>query len=303
MEWLEKCFEPTTREKANGATRLLIYDGHGSHVTGSFLSHCLKHDIQVVLLLPHTSHLLQPLDVGVFSPLKHYLSRNLDKLVRTGIAKVEKCEWVECFAKARPLALTSKNIQSGFKATGIYPPIDRSKVLDKFPLREPINATSQNNTAEQCPATPEAGDITIAYKLRENPILDTPMLNILENKLAEKKTTDVFDSAARDLFQSMLYACRVKNHDGKIKDRELKECHDVLGARKERKNGRRVILKGHHVVIYKETVDKLVQAEEAAKAAAKAKRPRGRSRKIVVAKEPDSDEESNSDEEGGCECS
>jgi hypothetical protein len=81
----------------------------------------------------------------------------------------------------------------------------------------------------------------------------------------------------------------------------LKECHDVLGARKERKNGRWVILKGHQVVTYKETVDKLVQAEEAAKAAAKIKRPRGRSRKIVVAKEPDSDEGSNSDEEGGRE--
>ena len=290
-----------TREKANGATRLLIYDGHGSHVTGRFLSHCLKHDIQVVLLLPHTSHLLQPLDVGVFSPLKHYLSRNLDKLVRTEIAKVEKCEWAECFAKARPLALiTSKNIQSGFKATGIYPPVDRSKMLDKFPLREPINTTSQNNTAE-CPATSEAGDITIAYKLRENPILDTLMLNILEKNLAKKKITDVFDSAARDLFQSMLHACRVKNHDDKIKDRELRECHDILGARKERKNGRRIIMKGHHVVTHKETVEKLMQAEEAAKAAVKAKRSRGRPRKNVVAKEPDSDEESNSDEEGGRE--
>jgi DDE superfamily endonuclease/Tc5 transposase DNA-binding domain len=218
IEWLQKCFEPTTtQEKANSATQLLIYDGHGSHVTGPFLSHCLKHDIQVVLLLPHTSHLLQPLDVGVFSPLKHYLSQNIDKLVCTGIAKVEKCEWVECFVKARPLALTSKNIQSGFKATGIYPPVDRSKVLDKFPLREPINATSQNNTTE-CPATPEAGDITLAHNLRENPILDTPILNILEKKVAKKTTTDVFDSVTRDLFQSMLYACRVKNHDDKIKD-------------------------------------------------------------------------------------
>jgi hypothetical protein len=201
MEWLQKCFEPTTREKANGATRLLIYDGHGSHVTGPFLSHCLKHDIQVVLLLPHTSHLLQPLDVGVFSPLKHYLSRNLDKLVRTGIAKVEKCEWVECFVKARPLALTSKNIQSGFKATGIYPPGDRSKLLDKFPFRKPINATSQNNTAE-CPATPEAGDITIAYNLRENPILDTPMLNILERNLPKRRPR-MYSTLRRGIYFSL----------------------------------------------------------------------------------------------------
>ena len=155
--------------------------------------------------------------------------------------------------KARPLALTSKNIQSGFKATGIYTAVDRSKVLDKFPLCESINAISQNNIAE-CSATPEAGDITITYNLRENPILDTPRLNILEKKLIKKKTTDVFDSTARDLFQSVLYACRVKNHDNKIKDRELKECHNVLGARKERKNRTRVIMKGHNVVSRKEIV-------------------------------------------------
>jgi len=195
-----------TWEKVNGVTWLLIYDGHGSHLMGSFLSHCLKHDIQVILLLPHTSHLLQLLDISIFSPLKHYLSWNLDKLIHTRIAKVEKCEWVECFVKACPLALTSKNIQSGFKATSIYPPVDHSKVLDKFPLHEPINTTSQNNTTEH-PATPEAGDITLTYKIRENPILDTPMLNSLKKRLVKKKTTDVFNSVVKDLFQSMLYAC------------------------------------------------------------------------------------------------
>ena len=60
-------------------------------------------------------------------------------------------------------------------------------------------------------------------------------------------------------------------------------------------------MKGHHVVTHKATVEKLMQVEEAAKAAAKAKRPRGRPRKNVVEKEPDSDEESNSDEAGGRE--
>jgi hypothetical protein len=55
----------------------------------------------------------------------------------------------------------------------------------------------------------------------------------------------------------------------------LKECHDVLGARKEHKNGRWAIMKGRHVVTGKETVEKLMQAEEAAKAVVKVKRPRG----------------------------
>ena len=183
----------------NDATWLLIYNSHGSHLMGSFLSHCLKHDIQVILLLPHMSHLLQPLDVGVFSPLKHYLSWNLDKLIRTGIAKVEKCEWVECFVKAHPLALTSKNIQSDFKATDIYPSVDCSKMLDKFPLREFINTISQNNTAERS-ITPETRDITFTYNLRENLILDTSILNILEKKLVKKKIIDIFNSMMKNLF-------------------------------------------------------------------------------------------------------
>ena len=58
---------------------------------------------------------------------------------------------------------------------------------------------SQNNIAE-CSISPEAEDIIIAFNLRENPILDTSMLNILEKKLAKKKIIDIFNSALRDLF-------------------------------------------------------------------------------------------------------
>jgi len=34
IQWLRSCFEPMTREKANGNYRLLIFDGHDSHITG-----------------------------------------------------------------------------------------------------------------------------------------------------------------------------------------------------------------------------------------------------------------------------
>src|SRR5437762_13411685 len=36
-EWLYKCFEPMTHEKANGQYHLLIMDGHDSHITGDWL--------------------------------------------------------------------------------------------------------------------------------------------------------------------------------------------------------------------------------------------------------------------------
>ena len=34
VQWLRRCFEPATREKAKGEYRLLICDGHDSHITG-----------------------------------------------------------------------------------------------------------------------------------------------------------------------------------------------------------------------------------------------------------------------------
>lgn len=66
LEWLRRCFEPITREKANGELRVLILDGHESHVTGNFIAHCMDNNILLLRLSPHTSHLLQPLDIGLF---------------------------------------------------------------------------------------------------------------------------------------------------------------------------------------------------------------------------------------------
>src|SRR5579859_37208 len=39
LKWLRRVFEPRTREKAGGRTRMLICDGHESHITANFISH------------------------------------------------------------------------------------------------------------------------------------------------------------------------------------------------------------------------------------------------------------------------
>jgi len=67
-EWLRQRFEPLTRENANGEWRLLIFDGHDSHISAEWFTHCLENKILPGLLVPHSSHLAQPFDIGVFSP-------------------------------------------------------------------------------------------------------------------------------------------------------------------------------------------------------------------------------------------
>ena len=72
--------------------RLLLTDGHSSHLTAKFIAFCLKNTIDLVVLPPHSLHILQPLDVAVFSPLKTYLSRETDRLSRLDPGRISKIE-------------------------------------------------------------------------------------------------------------------------------------------------------------------------------------------------------------------
>jgi len=72
LRYLEHFFGPesSTAKKAHQHHRLLLFDGHSSHVTWEFLLYCLQNKIVPFCLPAHTTHKLQPLDVAVFSPLK-----------------------------------------------------------------------------------------------------------------------------------------------------------------------------------------------------------------------------------------
>ena len=67
MRWLTDVFLPQTKPDG-GRPRMLVMDGHGSHVDVDFMWECKRNNVELVFLPPHSSHVLQPLDLGVFSP-------------------------------------------------------------------------------------------------------------------------------------------------------------------------------------------------------------------------------------------
>jgi len=74
MEFLKRNIgsESTTAQKAGDEFRLLLFDGHSSHVNMMFLDFCITQKIIPYCLPPHTTHRLQPFDVSIFSPYKHH---------------------------------------------------------------------------------------------------------------------------------------------------------------------------------------------------------------------------------------
>ena len=152
LSWLTKLFEPTTRSKAGNNRRLLIVDGHSSHVNMKFIDYCDNHNILLVILPPHSTHRLQPLDVTVFSPLATAYSSQIDALLQSsqGFTRVSKrCFW-SLFRKAWKTALSTSNIYAGFSTTGIWP-INATKVFEQLHTKTPSPLTSDDELKRKTP--------------------------------------------------------------------------------------------------------------------------------------------------------
>ena len=70
---------------------------------------------------PHSSHLLQPLNIGCFATLKQSYSQLMEDYIRLSIHHITKLDFITAYPTARTEALTASNIHSGFTATGLVP--------------------------------------------------------------------------------------------------------------------------------------------------------------------------------------
>jgi len=133
VEWL-KHFIKHTDGKVVGARQLLILDGHESHHSLEFQELCKENNIYTLCMPPHSSHLLQPLDVGCFSPLKRAYSREIEALIRHHINHITKLEFLPAFKAAFTRSFTPGNICSAFRGAGLVP-LQPDVVLSKLDVQ------------------------------------------------------------------------------------------------------------------------------------------------------------------------
>ena len=134
LDWVKNHFN-----KYCGSVKpvLLILDNHSTHVDVDVVTKAKELDIIMVALPPHTSHLYQPLDVGVFSPLKHAYHLEMDVLHKTkGFQNITEADYTTALAHAYVISVIDTNIIGGFSGACIYP-LNTLKALDKLkPVEE-----------------------------------------------------------------------------------------------------------------------------------------------------------------------
>lgn len=148
--WLERIFHPQTKDilEIPDEYRLLILDGHNSHCTVKFLGLAEKHRIIILCLPPHTTHALQPCDVGVFGPLSTLYKKEVANQAKKH-ARITKFNAIYIYGLARKKAFTEKTICSAFRKCGIWP-LNRN-VLPEYAF-EPARTTS-SCSAQPVPAS------------------------------------------------------------------------------------------------------------------------------------------------------
>jgi hypothetical protein len=133
LEWL-KHFNRCTANRSTGPYRLLILDGHESHQSINLERYCQENKIITLCMPAHASHLLQPLDVGCFGPLKKAYGRQIEHLIRCNITHVSKTEFFPTFYAAFQTTMTEKNIKAAFGVAGLVP-LDPESVVSKLDVQ------------------------------------------------------------------------------------------------------------------------------------------------------------------------
>ena len=80
LDWFDQIFEPRSRP-AQGITqhRILLLDSHSSHVNNiALIEHAMANNVRLICLPAHTTHILQPFDIGLFSRLGQYYKHELE---------------------------------------------------------------------------------------------------------------------------------------------------------------------------------------------------------------------------------
>ena len=109
---------------------------------------CYMNNVYLLFLPAHTSHVLQPLDLGCFSSLKTVYRRLVnDYIALSDITRVGKAIFLEFYARARETGLRAENIRAGWKATGLWPksifkPLQSRWVVVQLPVLRPPPTTT-----------------------------------------------------------------------------------------------------------------------------------------------------------------
>jgi hypothetical protein len=178
---------------------------------------------------PHVTHLLQPLDVVVFQPLKHYYTKALNIIVRDRLTNITKIEFLSCIEDVRRQAFKSTTILSAFRKTRIWP-YNPEIVLKTIKDRQPERTPSPN--PKSTTVHPQSSPFTTPLTLRQINKVASQLESVLEQD--QYLALTFTDNISRFIRGSLSLATELVQTKRDLRRTRLAE--EVRGRRRASKN-------------------------------------------------------------------
>lgn len=199
----------------NSEWKLMLMDNHGSHNTPEFITLANDNHILPYPLLPHLTHCMQPLDVGIFGVYKHWHDKALQEAVAKGDLEYGVRSFLRDLKGIRDKTLTKKNQQSAFRESGMFPPNTKQclDMLKKFnPPTKLAKPQEKIQDLPRLPRTPKKPvDVELGIKEWETkivPLLSSPSRPCFESFV--RGTKDVVNDANLDKLQLSIHQSRFR---------------------------------------------------------------------------------------------
>ncbi|XP_072375129.1 uncharacterized protein [Diabrotica undecimpunctata] len=113
---------------------VLFLDGHSSHLTLHLTEFCKSKGIILIALLPNSTHILQPLDVAIFRPLKlSWKNRIHNWSIENNGKKLKREDFAEEPDKCIRVSVTEDTVRNGFRTCGLFPYNQNNFDFSKLP--------------------------------------------------------------------------------------------------------------------------------------------------------------------------
>jgi hypothetical protein len=153
-KWFIENFIPQAKVHADPMKPVvLLFDGHNSHMSPEMLDAAHNNNIILFCLPPHTTHRLQPCDVGVFGPLKKYWFAGCEAYQQETGEQIGTKDTVMVYMAARRKAMETSTILQAWRKSGISIDDDGNCICNPEIFTESDFATSMmTSTHLQLPA-------------------------------------------------------------------------------------------------------------------------------------------------------
>jgi len=213
---------------------MLVLDQHSTHVDVDFMYEAWINKVVLMYLPAHATHVLQPLDVTVFTSLKakfHELTAEWSCLDVS--APIAKQNWLHAYKAAGAHAYSVSNIRAGFRACGIIP-LNPARVLEKedaFLEADQFEAAVSTATPPATPPRHRSGRI---YKTFDTP---SKSRDIYKHKdLLRQRLDRVDEDRIRLLFKSAKALDRKNAVIAALQAQNFRLVEEIRSKRANRRN-------------------------------------------------------------------